>query len=313
MPFVYLLFMGVVWGASFPLARIATGGGGHPLGLALWQEAIGGAMFLAIAAVRGRPPPVSRAHLRFYLVCGLLGAAIPGTAFFYAASRVPSGVLAIVVAIVPVATYVISVPLRLDALAPVRALGIVCGLGAVVLLVAPGTSLPDRGMVAWVLIALAGATCYAGENVFVALRWPEGGEALALIAGVMVAGTAVLAPVALAMGATVSLAPPWTEVQWAIVASGVSSALAYGVFLHVIHTSGPVFASQTAYVVTISGVLWGMAVFGERHSAWIWAAFVLMLAGLGLVRPRAPIAPPATPVPERAIAPVDRADGTPPG
>src|SRR5215469_8241436 len=36
-----------------------------------------------------------------YVACGLLGLVIPNTAFFYAASRVSAGVLAITIAIVP--------------------------------------------------------------------------------------------------------------------------------------------------------------------------------------------------------------------
>ena len=66
----------------------------------------------------------------------------------------------------------------------------------------------------------------------------------------------------------------------------VLTAVAYTCFLHVIQSAGPVFASQTAYLITLAGVLWGMAIFGERHSPWIWAALALMLAGLSLVRPR---------------------------
>ena len=57
--------------------------------------------------------------------------------------------------------------------------------------------------------------------------------------------------------------------------------------------AGPVFASQTAYVVTLSGVLWGMAIFSEAHSLWIWLSLLLMMVGLTLVRPRKAAAQPA--------------------
>jgi drug/metabolite transporter (DMT)-like permease len=46
-----------------------------------------------------------------------------------------------------------------------------------------------------------------------------------------------------------------------------------------------VFARQIAYLVTGFGVLWSMALLGERYSAWVWAAFGLMLAGVALVQP----------------------------
>ncbi|MEM7750041.1 MAG: EamA/RhaT family transporter, partial [Pseudomonadota bacterium] len=60
----------------------------------------------------------------------------------------------------------------------------------------------------------------------------------------------------------------------------------YGTFVHLVNTAGPVFASQTAYVVTLSGVGWGMLIFGESHSKWVIAATACMMVGLALVRPR---------------------------
>ena len=47
------------------------------------------------------------------------------------------------------------------------------------------------------------------------------------------------------------------------------------------------FASQSTYIVTASGVVWAMVLLGERFSPMIWAALVVMLAGVALVRPRA--------------------------
>jgi drug/metabolite transporter (DMT)-like permease len=53
-----------------------------------------------------------------------------------------------------------------------------------------------------------------------------------------------------------------------------------------IDRAGPLFASQVGYVVTLAGVFWGMLLFGESHSAWVWVSLVTMLAGLALVTPR---------------------------
>jgi drug/metabolite transporter (DMT)-like permease len=47
-----------------------------------------------------------------------------------------------------------------------------------------------------------------------------------------------------------------------------------------------VFTSQVANLVTLCGVLWGMILFGERHSAWIWLSLATMMAGVFLVAPR---------------------------
>ena len=64
------------------------------------------------------------------------------------------------------------------------------------------------------------------------------------------------------------------------------SGAALAFMFEIIRLAGPVFFAQVAYLVTASGVLWGMALFGERHSGLIWLALALMLAGIALVNPR---------------------------
>ena len=64
------------------------------------------------------------------------------------------------------------------------------------------------------------------------------------------------------------------------------NVVAYGLFLYLVIYAGPVFASQTAYVVTLSGVFWGILIFNESHSVWIWLSMALMIVALSLVQPR---------------------------
>jgi drug/metabolite transporter (DMT)-like permease len=97
---------------------------------------------------------------------------------------------------------------------------------------------------------------------------------------------ALLAPFAFGLGLAVPLFAPWGPVQWAASGMAVASATAYTLFLQVIRNAGPVFASQTAYVITLAGMFWGIVLLGERHSHYVWVALALMLAGLALVRPR---------------------------
>ena len=83
----------------------------------------------------------------------------------------------------------------------------------------------------------------------------------------------------------VPLVWPWGIVEWSIVGMAFISTVAYGLFVYLISKAGPVFAAQTAYVVTVSGVIWGMIIFGEAHSWWIWGSIGLMMFGLALVSP----------------------------
>ncbi|MEM7222137.1 MAG: DMT family transporter [Pseudomonadota bacterium] len=285
--FGLLLVMGAAWGATLSLAKIAVAEGGHPIGLAQWVTTCSGLFLLLAATLSGRLSRPNRQVARFSAVCGLVGSVLPALAMFAAAKHLAAGVLAISLATMPLMTYGLSVLLRVERAQRRRLLGVLLGLAAVALMVAPETSLPQAGLAPWVLLALTGSFGYACENLFIALRRPPGLDGLMLACGRQIAAALMLTPVALGLGVSVPLVAPWGALQWSVSAMAALTAVAFTCFLHVIRTAGPVFASQTAYIITIAGVLWGMALFGERHSPWIWAALALMLAGLSLVRPRA--------------------------
>jgi drug/metabolite transporter (DMT)-like permease len=285
-PYFLILFIGVVWGATFSLARLATEGGAHPLGLTFWQTFGGGIMLLGVCAVRRKWPVINRRFVLFYLVVGSFGSVLPGTLFFYAAPHVPAGILAITVATVPLLTYGASWLLRIDRFSVKRVSGIVAGLMAIVLLVAPDTSLPEPAMAGWVLIVLLASVFYTAENIYVDVYVPEDADMVALLAGALVLAGVLVLPVVLSLDAFVPLSGKWAQTEWAIVALAVVGSIAYTCFLMLIKSSGAVFASQAGYVVTLAGVLWGVIIFGETHSGWVWLAMCLIMIGLALVTPR---------------------------
>ena len=284
-----LLFCGGVWGVTFSLAKLVTESGAHPIGVNFWQALFGALFCLALMALRRHALPLDSDHLKFYFVCGMIGTAIPGTLFFYAAGHLPAGVLSIAIATVPIMTYLLAFLLRLDRLTLGRMAGVALGTLAVVLIAAPETSLPDPASAPWVLVAVVASACYAGENLFIATRRPAGSGAATVLCGMMIMGALIMAPIVAASGSffplPLSLAA-WGPVEVMIVAMAAINVVSYGLFVYLVAHAGPVFASQTAYVVTLSGVLWGMALFAEQHSLWIWAALLLMMAGLTLVKPR---------------------------
>jgi len=287
-----LLIMGVAWGLTFSLAKIAVDGGAHPLGITLWQALLGAALLLAVTLARRRPLRLGASYLNLYLLCALLGTAVPGVLFFYAALHVPVGVLSITVTLVPILTVVLSALLGVERLALARVTGVLLGLLSVLLLVAPEESLPDPGTAPWVLAACAASACYAAENLVIALRTPPGANAFSVAGGMFVVASVFLMPIVAWTDSFVPLAWPWGAVEWSIIGMSAISAVAYSLFIYLVNRAGPVFASQTAYVVTLSGVFWGIAIFGEVHSFWIWLSLLLMMIGLTLVRPREAAAEP---------------------
>lgn len=280
-----LISAGLAWGATFSLAKIATQSDVHPLALNFWQALFGFMALMAYAMLRRRRIPTSHGHIQFYVIAGVLGTVLPGVLYFIAARELPAGVLAITIATVPLLTLMATSALGSERLSLARIAGLTLGVVGILCILVPDTSLPDASAAPFVMLAVVCAFCYALENIYIDFRMPSG-EALTILCGMLAVATLIMVPMNVIFDAFWWPQWPFGPVEWSILGIALINAFAYGTFVHLVNTAGPVFASQTAYVITLSGVAWGMVLFGERHSHWIVAATVLMLVGLALVRPR---------------------------
>ncbi len=281
-----ILLSGGSWSLVFSLGKIAGEGQHHALGLAFWQGVGGGLLLLTISAIRRKRLPLDRRSLGFYLVCGIFGTALPTYLIFEVAPQVGAGILAITMALVPLITYGAAILWGIDRAQALRIAGLALGFAAVLLILAPTAF--DQGTLAflWLLLALAVPASISTENMLLALRGPKNVDPIALVGAFQIAGALLLLPVTLITGTFAIPDGTWGDPEWASLAMIAINSPSYALFIYVLQRTGPVFAAQTTYVVTVFGVLWGMALFGETHSVWIWAALIIMLAGFALVQER---------------------------
>jgi drug/metabolite transporter (DMT)-like permease len=284
--FIVLLLLGVFWGLSFSLARMSTETGLHPLAINYWTCLISVVMLILYCLIGRQPLPLQKNFILLYIVCGILGSVIPGTLYFYAASHVSAGVLSITIATVPLATFVGAAIFKIEKASLLRVVGVLFGIGSIALLVLPETGMPDPSAALWVLIMVVAATCYAIENLVIAARMPPNVNVFVVVTGMLIAATIMLTPILWITDTFAWMPWPLDRSGWAIVLMAGITATAYGGFYYLVVRAGPVFASQTAYVVTLAGVLWGMLIYGEVHSTWVWASLVVMIIALSLVKPR---------------------------
>ena len=286
-----LVMCGAAWGLGQPFAKIAVSEGYRHFGIIFWQFAIAAALLGAINVARGGRVPVSPRHVAFYTIIALIGTLLPNSASYTAAIHLPSGILSIVLSLIPMLAFPIALAWGLDRFSARRLIGLLLGLAAIVLIAAPDTSLPDRSMVWWLPLALVAPLFYAVEGNFVARYGTEGLDAVQVLLGASLVGMIFAAPLAAMTGQFISPLPPWGAPDLAIVASSVAHALAYTAYVWLVTRAGSVFAAQVSYLVTGFGILWAKLILGENYSPWVWAALVLMMAGLFLVQPRKPPAP----------------------
>lgn len=282
-----LVLMGAGWGLTLPLTKIAVSEGYRPFGIIVWQLLIGVLVLGAINLARGRRLPLGRGQMALYAVIALIGTVLPNSASYQAAVHLPAGILALTISLVPILTFPLAMAMGLDRWGWVRAAGLAAGLGGVLLIVLPGTSLPEPAMLAALPLALAAPLLYALEGNVVAKWGTQGLDPIQVLLGASLAGLLIALPLALATGQ--AFLPPLTPKapDYAILLSSAIHALAYAGYVGMVGRAGPVFAAQVSYLVTGFGMISAMMLLGERYSGWVWAAFGLMLLGMFLVQPRA--------------------------
>ena len=278
--------MGIVWGLSFSLSKIAVGLGGTPIGLTFWTCLLTGLMLLFYTIIRGQKIRFRLKDLQIILLLAFLGAMLPNMFFYYAAAHVSAGILSITITVVPIATYALSFILKLEAISARRITGVFFGVGAILVLVLPENSLPNKSEVIWIIVACLSSISYALENITLAIRGIDGIGPVRLSCGINLLAALILGVFSYFTDNFMPVPLPVTTLTWTILGISLIGATAYTLFVLTIANSGPLFASQVAFLVTISGVLWGMLIFGETHSSWVWLSLVLMLIGMSLVSPK---------------------------
>ncbi|MBI4185143.1 MAG: DMT family transporter [Proteobacteria bacterium] len=283
LPVALLLALGSLWGLTPPFGKLAAEAGIPPLGFIFWQSLGAFLVLLAVSWRRGRLPPLKPGFLGYYLATGTFGLWLPNMFALYALRHIPAGVMSVEITTVPFITYALSLAVGIERAELKRTLGIALGFAGALMIVLPKGSLPTAGMALWAAMGFLTPTIYALTHIIVARFRPEGADSLALAAGMMAGSALGLAP---AMALSGSFFPLWSASGFAaalVLAQALVTGAAFVVYFALMRRAGPVYSSQASYVVTLTGIAWGIGLFGERYSAWIWAAATLVLAGLALV------------------------------
>jgi len=281
-----LLVLGVGWGSTQPLSKIAVSTGHGFFGLIFWQLVIGAGLMGVVILIRGTGLPINRASLKVFAIIAVVGTVIPNSTSYSAIAHLPSGVISILMSLIPMIAFPIALGLGIERFSLRRFFGLLAGLGGVLLLVVPEASLPDAAMLAWIPLALVAPVFYAFEGNYVAKWGIAGMDAVQVLFGASLIGALITLPLAIGSGQFITPFRVWAAPEWALVASSVIHVLVYAGYVWLVGRAGAVFAVQVSYLVTGFGVLWAMILLGESYSSYIWAALAMVMAGIFLVQPR---------------------------
>ena len=281
-----LVLFGATWGLTIPLMKIAVSTGYQQFGLIFWEFVITTVYLGIVSRLKGRFPKLTRDHLIIFFVIALLGTLIASSISFITIRQIPAGVYSVVISLVPMFALPIAVLMKLEQFEWRRAVGIVLGLCAILILAGPDASLPDPSKAIYVLLACLAPLCYGLEDNFVGKFTLRGLTSVQALLGASIVGLIIITPVSIVTAQWFSLHHAWGAPEWAILFMSLLHGFAYTGYVWLIGRAGPVFSAQVAYLVTGFGVFWSKVLLRETYSSWVWLATGLMMTGMFLVQPK---------------------------
>ncbi|GAB5468964.1 MAG: hypothetical protein Kilf2KO_19940 [Rhodospirillales bacterium] len=280
-----VIAVGVVWGLTPALSRMASGLGSNPLGMALWVNGIAAVLCLSIAAYRRRLPRLGWRELRFFLLWALIAGVLQRLTTFWVTEHVEAAMLSLIVTLQGFMVFAFAAAMKLEKATPRRLVGLLVGLIGVAAVLYTRFEVDGTAEDIWLGIALLLPLFFAIEGILLASQRPEQIDIFASVGIMMLLSALMLLPMVLYSGDMMALGPSIGRLEILVLLMGIGGATSIVLCFHLIATAGAVFASQSAYAMTIAGIVWGMLLLNEELSAVAWGAVVVILIGLYLVEP----------------------------
>lgn len=275
-----LILLASLWSSSFAAIKIGVGTI-PPLTLAAGRIAVAAAVLYALIALRGQRLPRSARLWALFFLIGVTGNALPFTLIAWGEERIDSGLAAILMAVMPPTTVLLThVFTRDERLTAPKLIGVAMGFAGVVLLIGPEALRGLGGEAGRQLAVAGGAVCYA--VTFTIARFVPPSPPAVRSAAVMICASVQMIPLALLVDQPWALSPSAGSVAALVYLGLLPTALATIIFFQLISARGATFVALNNYMIPVLGVIWGAAFLGERISLQALGALALILIGIGV-------------------------------
>ncbi|HQS32324.1 MAG: permease [Polaromonas sp. 39-63-203] len=276
--FSQLVGMSALWGASFPLLRIASPALGPWVTAGARCVLAAVVLALLMLALRRRWP--ARRDWPALAALSLASVVLPFVLFNWAALTLPAGYSAVLNATVPLFGVMGAALTREERLTTRRLVGCAVGFMGVALLVRLGPVAVTPAVVWAALACIAAAASYGFGAVYMK-RATTRHDPLTASATVHVAASMILL---LPAAAAMPEAHFSTRAAIAVAVLGiVTSGFMYWVSLRLMREIPASAATSAAFMIPLFGVTWGALFLGEPVTASMLPGGVLILAAMALV------------------------------
>ncbi len=280
-PALLLLAVGTLLGLNFPLGKLAQAA---QVPAVLWAALISlGASSLlgAWLLLRRRPVVCDAQHARYFVITALVSYALPNLLVLAAMAHLGSGPTAMMFALSPLFTALLSRLAGLRAPARLEYWGIAIGFGGALLVALARGEAGRPAAWLWVGVGLLIPLLLALGNVYRSLDWPPRADGTWLAVGSHGVAALLLLALCALTGAWRGL-PALAGVPWLAAAQVAAAVLMFPLFFRLQALGGPVLLSQIGTVGAGVGVAVGAGLLGERYPPLVWGGVALIALGIGL-------------------------------
>lgn len=276
--FLQLVLLSAVWGASFPLIRVAAPAFG-PLPMACLRCALAAVVLAALMRFTRQAWP-ARGHWAAMTLLSVLTVVAPFVLFNWAGLVLPAGYSAVLNATAPLFGVLAGALFAEERLTLRRLAGCAVGLGGVALLVRLGPVTPDWPVILAVLACVLASGCY-GFGAILMKRATLAHHPLPASAAVHIAGALVL----LLPAAANAPAVQWrTDALLALAVLGTfTSGFMYWISMRLMREIPASAATSSAFMIPMFGVSWGALFLGEPFTLGMVPGVALVLLACALV------------------------------
>lgn len=273
-----LLLLGALWGASFIFIRIAAPVLG-PIWLIDLRVWIAGIVLLIYALIVRKLPDFKK-EWKYYLMLGLLNAAIPFSLIAYSAVHLNASLTAILNATTPLFTAIVARIWLKEYLSVRKVIGILIGLVGVCILM--GWSSVPFTLEVWLSIgaSLTAALFYGIGSVYTKLTFTNT-PALSLSIGQQLAAGIILIPLSVV---TVPTATISLTVMIAVLGLAVlCTAIGYLLYFYLVEHVGPTKTVSVTFLVPLFGIFWGILLLNEHITLGTIVGLIVIFMGVILM------------------------------
>jgi drug/metabolite transporter (DMT)-like permease len=273
----------VLWGGNFIVVKAAVAVL-PPVGFTFLRFVLASAILLVL--LRWREGSVGLPRRDFIAISGLgaLGFGAYQILWTTGLTTVAAGDSALIIAATPVLVALLAVFARSDVLTPMKLAGVLVSFAGVAIVIASGPGLTLGGSIVGEGITLVAAICWAVYTAYAA-PYLRHYSPLRATAWATVAGTVVLAPVAivqLTSTATLTVTP---VVIGAVLYSGLLAAgMSNVIVMHGVKVVGPTRTAALQFLVPALAVVFGAILLGEAIRPGQIVGGLVIVGGVVLTR-----------------------------